>query len=216
MTSLAQTQRPASDRFLMGWIGFGYLIIIAAGVFAEFMVRAPLRAPEVLVSSSAIWPSIAADLVMIGADIGVGVLFYQLLKPFGPRIAFVALLCRLAQATALMANTGILALANQAGADSVSLQAALAAHFEGYQLALIFFGLSLVFLTPLLIRSHRFPMLLASLTFVAGLSYVFDGVAALASYTALAGPVGATTTTLAIIAEFSLCGWLLSAPLRRL
>ena len=114
----------------------------------------------------------------------------------------------------MTANTLMLAYASRSGGPGAGLQAALANHELGYQVGLVFFGASLVCLAPLMRRSALFPAPLAVLTIAAGAAYLADGLLAPVEGTG-ARWIAPATTALAVLAEFSLCGWMLSAPLRR-
>ena len=69
--------------------GFLYLVIIIAGIFAEFFVRSSLivagdataTANNIAASEGLFRAGIAADMVMIMCDVAVALLFYVLFKP---------------------------------------------------------------------------------------------------------------------------------------
>lgn len=71
----------ASPRSWARVAGVGYLVIIAAGIFAEFGVRGGLIAPgdpdatarAIAASETLFRTGLAADLVMLVADVGVAV-----------------------------------------------------------------------------------------------------------------------------------------------
>ena len=66
-----------------------YLIIIIAGIFAEFFVRQSLIVPgdatttasNIMASEGLFRAGIAGDLVMIMSDVALALVFYVLLKP---------------------------------------------------------------------------------------------------------------------------------------
>jgi hypothetical protein len=89
--------------------GVLYFIIIIAGIFAEFGVRSSLivsgdaaaTASTILAAEGLFRSGMAADLVMILADVALALLFYVLLKPVSQALALLAAFFRLAQAAVL-------------------------------------------------------------------------------------------------------------------
>lgn len=89
-----------------------YLVIIVAGVWSEAVVRAPLLVPHdplntiAGLQASLVWvrASVAADTVMLIADVALAVLLFRLLQFYGLALAFTAMAFRLMQAAVLGAN----------------------------------------------------------------------------------------------------------------
>ena len=83
--------------------GILYLIIIAAGMFAEFFVRTSLKVPgdaaatasNIIASEGLFRMGITSDLIMILSDIAIGLIFYVLLKAVNNALALLAAFFRL-------------------------------------------------------------------------------------------------------------------------
>ncbi|MCM5569350.1 DUF4386 domain-containing protein [Burkholderiaceae bacterium FT117] len=219
--------RPAA-----GLAGALYLVIIVAGVWSEAAVRAPLLAPDdpasvfagLQTSLGMVRASIAADTVMLIADVALAVLLFRLLRTHGPALALAAMAFRLMQAAVLGANLLNLqaaVLLAEDGRAAVMLgdgAAALAtlrlqAHAHGYDLGLAFFGVNAVLTGVLLLRSRWAPRALGLLVTAAGGVYLAgSGVRLLApGLSATFGPAYA----LPLLAESAFCLWLLWVSLRR-
>ena len=87
-----------SQRTVAKIAGFGYLIIIIAGIFAEFFVRSALIVPgdatatagNIMASEGLYRIGIAGDLVMLVCDVVVAWALYVLLKPVNKGLALLA------------------------------------------------------------------------------------------------------------------------------
>ena len=176
---------------ITGWL---YLIVFVSGMIAEFVARAPNIVPgnaeataaNIVNSGTTFRIGIAGDLVMIIADVGLGFLFYQLLKPVSRALAALAAMFRLAQASTLGINLLNLFLVLEVSGDAAYLQVfssaqldALtllfaAAHGMGYTLGLVFFGVSLLLVGILSIRAPYLPTVLGVLLTVAAVGYLLD------------------------------------------
>lgn len=230
MTTLAPAP---SLRLAAGMAGALYLIIIVAGVWSEAAVRAPLLMPDnpldtiVGLQASLGWvrASIAADTVMLIADVALAVLLYRLLQVYGPTLALTAMVFRLMQAAFLGANLlnlqAAVLLADGSGAASMlgdgtvaALSALrLQAHAEGYDLGLVFFGINSLFTSVLLLRSRWAPRALGLLMAVTGMVYlVGSGLRLLAPGLSAAF---APAYALPLLAESVFCLWLLWVGLGR-
>ena len=207
--------------------GIIYLILIIAGIFAQGYVRDRLIVPtdaaatasNLMAAEGLFRLSIAGDLLMILCDIILGVLFYLLLRPVSNILALLAAFFRLAQAATLGINLLNLFFALQLlkGMDTLAqfateqLQALallfLNAHGIGYNIGLIFFGIYLLLLGYLMLKSSYFPKAIGVLLLVAGLSYLIDSFSFLyPEYAALTGQLMIAPT---VLAELSLTLWLL-------
>lgn len=226
-----------SQRTLARLAGALYLVIFLAGFFAEFYVRSTLivsgdaaaTAANIGAAEGLFRAGIAADLVMILADVTLALLFYVLFRPISRGLALLAAFFRLAQATALGVNLLNLFLGlhfvsggAQLAAFSAEQQQALAlpffaAHDIGYSLALVFFALSLVVLGYLIYRSDAFPRILGVLLMLAALGYQLDnfGKVLLTNYAAYQPVLDAVVLIPAFIAEIALCLWLLIRGVNR-
>lgn len=230
MTPLASAH---SLRLAAGMAGTLYLIIIVTGVWSEAVVRTQLLVPDDPLGSIARlqaalgWfrASIAADIVMLIADLALAVLLFRLLQVYGPTLALTAMAFRLMQAAVLGANLlnlqAALLLADSGGATSMlgdDTAAALAtlrlqAHTEGYDLGLAFFGINTLLTSILLLRSRWAPHALGLLMAAAGVVYLTGS-----SLRLLAPNLSAAfapTYALPLLAESAFCLWLLWVGLGR-
>jgi hypothetical protein len=211
--------------------GILYLIIIVAGIFAEFFVRSSLIVPgdvtatanNIVAAEGLFRIGIASDLIMILSDIALALFFYILLKPVSNSLSLLAAFFRLAQAATLGINLlnlmFVLQLVN--GSDNLGvfktdqLHAVvvlfLDGHRIGYSIALIFFGLSILVLGYLIIKSDYIPKLLGVLLLLASLGYLTDSFAhvLLTNYADYETIFALVVFAPAFIAELSLCLWLL-------
>ncbi len=212
--------------------GLLYLIIIVSGIFAQFFVRQSLVVPgdaaatanNVLASEMLLRTGIAADLIMILADVALALVFYVLFKPVSSSLSLLAAFFRLTQAAVLAANllNLIFALRLFGGTDILAvigteqLQALgmvfLDAHGIGYSIAMAFFGINLLVLGYLIIKSGYFPKLLGILLVLASMGYLFfDSFAKILmpNYAAYQATFDMAVIVPAFIAELAFCLWLL-------
>jgi hypothetical protein len=211
--------------------GLLYLIIIIAGIFAEFIVRQSLIVPgdatatanNIMASEMLFRAGIAADLLMIMADVALALVFYILFKPVSNGLALLAAFFRLAQATILGINLLNLffALGILSGADFLTVFGAdqlhafsmlfLNAHNIGYSIGLVFFGINLLILGYLVFKSGYFPKIIGILLVAASLGYLIDSFAKvlLPNYGEYQAIFDLVVVTPAFIAELSLALWLL-------
>jgi len=169
MDADAITQRERYARIA----GILYLLLIACGIFAEAAARSGLLVPG---SPAATAERIAgvgmlygagfvADAVMLLCDVAIAVLFYLIFRPVSRPLALAATAFRLTQAAVLGVNllfyTGaVLALSigiETASAHDIALLF-LSLHGYGYDLGLIFFGVSNLLLGILIVRSGFLPV----------------------------------------------------------
>lgn len=161
--------------------GLLYLLIIVLGLSAEIVVRQPLLALDAAGAAEAIAAgemafrlSIAADAVMVAADIALAFLLYVLLAPAGPGLAALAALFRLAQASVIASNLSTqyeALLFIDRGLPDLAVQS-LELHGAGYDFGLIFFGINSVLTGILLVRHTGFPRPLGWLIGAAGAVYL--------------------------------------------
>jgi hypothetical protein len=211
--------------------GLLYLIIFVAGIFAQFVVRESLIVPgdaaatadKILASEGLFRLGIASDFIMILADVAIGVMFYVLLEPVNKTLALMAAFFRLAQATTLGLNLLNLIFALQfvkradylAAFDAEQSNALglmfLDGHAVGYRIGLVFFGLSILVLGYLLIKSGYFPKFLGYGLIGASAGYLTDSFAyfLLPNYADYETTLSMVVFGPAVIAELSLTLWLL-------
>jgi hypothetical protein len=177
MTRLAD----GSPRSLAKIAGFLYLVIIVGGLFAPFAI-----APSGMVMGDAALPTAAkilaskrlfvlggaAQLLVYACDIGVALIFYELLKPVGRSVALLATFFRLTFVAIAGANmlNHFAPLIFLSGADYLHSFApdqlqSLALSFLrlrtfGFDIALVFFGLHWLLAGYLIFKSTFLPRIL--------------------------------------------------------
>jgi hypothetical protein len=219
----------ASPRLKARIAGFLYLLIIVGALFVPFAV-----APSGMMLDDAALPTAAkiagskhlyvlggaAQLIVYACDVGVALIFYELLKPVSRSVALLATFFRLvfvAIASANMLNQ-FAPLIFLSGADYLSafkpdqLQALALVFIRlrtfGFDIALVFFGFHCLVLGYLLFRSTFFPSIL-------GVALAIGGVGHLANILATAIPPAIRAHLFpyimlpAGVAEISLTLWLL-------
>jgi hypothetical protein len=214
-----------------------YVIIIVAGIFAQFFVRTSLIDPNDAAATAAavrgaeslFRTGIAADLVMITADVAIAVAFFVLLEPVGRALSMLAAFFRLVQATILGFNlmnlfVGLQLLTGGAGplgAVGEGERQSLAlmffeAHGTGYAVGLAFFAFSLFLLGVLIVRSGYLPKVLGVLLMIAAGGYLADTLARtlLTDYAAVQPFFDAVVFGPAVIAEVATALWLLIRGVR--
>lgn len=161
------------------YAGLLYLAIIALGLGAELGLRAPaLMAsdPGAALMQHPYIPtlSLLMDALMITADIGLAVLLFSLLAINGVALSLFAALFRLTQAVVLAGNLTHLqsaSLSLKTGNQSAALDS-MALHSAGYDIGLIFFGLSCFFTAALILRDARFRNWLGWMIAATGAVYI--------------------------------------------
>ncbi len=219
----------AEARALARGAGALYLAIIVAGISAEAALRGAVVVPgdaAATLAAVADWPgalrwATALDVAMVGCDVGVGVLLYRLLRPAGPTLALAALAFRLIQAATLAANLMLQPAALAAAAGQGTGQETgqgtgalvlplMELHALGYDLGLVFFGLSCLATAALLRRTELFPGWLAAAPAAAGAVYLLGSTLRLLApeVQALLQPI----YLVPLVAELLLAAMLLRGP----
>lgn len=172
--------------------GAAYLLIVVAGVLAEFFIRSALiesgnaaaTARNIVDSESLFRFSIALDLLMIGADMVVAIALYVVLRPISRNLALLAAFFRLIMDAILGVNllnlVGALMLVDGTVAGSAfdpsQLQAMaltlIEVHAVGYSIGLVPFGLGTLVVGYLLFKSSYVPRIVAGLLSLAALVYL--------------------------------------------
>ena len=175
--------------------GLLYLVIILSAGFSEGVVRASLivsgdaaaTADNIRASEMLFRAGFAADLVAFMSDVAVTILLYVLLSPANrtvallaagfrliahPAIAAVNLLNQFA-ALVLLSGADHLTAFSPAQLDTLAL-VAMDMHGYGYLIGGVFFGVHLLLLGWLLIRSELFPGGLGVLVLMAGGGYLVE------------------------------------------
>lgn len=212
--------------------GVLYLLIIICGMFSEAYIRSSLIVPgdaattagNILASPGLFRVGFASDSIMLLCDVAIAVLLYVLLRPVSRTLALAAAAFRLTQAAVLGFNllnyyAAMLLLGGatyQAGLDTAQLHAQamlfLELHSHGYDLGLIFFGLSNIILGYLLIRAAYFPSIFGYGLITAATVYLTG------SFTRFLFPEILPFITPAyivpLLAELAFCLWLLIRGIR--
>ena len=172
--------------------GVLYVVIIVLALFAPFpvapswLVHDELSASldRILASKSQYNLGGLSELIVYACDVGVALIFYELLKPVSKSIALLAVFFRLAYVAIASANVlnhfaPLLIMSSPGGLAAFkpeqlrSLAATfLRLHTIGFDIALVFFGLHCVIVGYLFFRSTFFPRFLGALLALAGLGYL--------------------------------------------
>ena len=209
-----------------------YLIIIVFGIFSEVVIRSNLIVPfdaaataaNIATSQSLFRMGFAADSIMLLSDVAIAVLFYVLLRQVNNTLALMAAAFRLTQAAILGFNLlnyhGALLLITNSGYATglgteqlqVLVLLLLDMHSHGYDLGLLFFGLSNVILGYLVIKSDYLPSPLGYGLMAAAVVYLGGSYARflLPDVASLLAPV----YIIPFLAELSFCLWLLVKGVR--
>jgi hypothetical protein len=192
---MSQTARAPSPLWMARLAGGLWLLVIAAGVFAEVFVRSTLvvsrdaaaSSANILASEQLFRLGFVADLVSAGAYVATSFLLYDLLKPVNRSISLFAALLGLAGAVIMTAN-----LANLLGAlsylkgggfltvfEAGELQAfamqSLRNHSLGYNISMVVFAAHILLLGYLILRSTFLPRILGLLLVIEWLSAWING-----------------------------------------
>lgn len=229
---MTKQANPSSPQRLARIAGLLYLIIIVCGLFSEIFVRSSLivlgnsdvTASNIASSEMLFRAGFVADSFMLFADVAIAIVLYALFKPVSPVLSMTAAAFRLIQAAILGANlllyySALLILSHNGYMSSFSTGQThslallfLNIHGHGYDLGLLFFGVSNLVLGYLVIRSRFVPALIGYGLVAAGLVYL------LGSYTRFVFPeylsVVQPVYVLPLVAELSFCLWLLIKGVR--
>jgi len=211
--------------------GFGYLLIIVLGVFAEFFVRSTLVVPgdaaatvsNITANALLFRFGISGYLIAAVLDAVVALALYVLLEPVNRFVALLAAWFRLVHAIilgiALQSLFNVLHLTSGADylaaltADQLSAQVMLSLDAFDYTwlIGLVFFGLHCLVLGYLILKSGFIPKILGILLIAASFGYLIDSFAhfLFASYEIYAIQFLLVVAVPALLAEVSLCLWLL-------
>lgn len=185
---------PTSFRSLNLFAGSGYLVIFITGIFANFFVLESLQVPG---NATATWDLITtqslqfragmlAFVIMVIFDTLLTWALYHLLHHVRQDLSQLAAWLRLincaifaAALVHLFQVTGLINQAGQAGPPELAMQATHALDLFNYTwlIGLIFFGLHLLVLGFLVVRSSNMPSWIGFLLFLAGLGYLTDSFA---------------------------------------
>ena len=228
----AHTDNPHPLKYA-GTAGLLYLIIIVCGLFSELFVRSELiiwkdaetTAGNILASPGLFRVGLVADSVMLFADVAIAVILYLMFRPVNRPLSLTAAAFRLTEASILGVNllvyyTAMLLLSDVTYTSTLGtgqLHALamlfLDMHSHGYDLGLLFFGISNLFLGYLITKSNYVPVILGYGLATAALVYLLGSYARflLPDVVPLIEPLYA----IPLAAELAFCLWLLVKGLRR-
>lgn len=204
-----------------------YAIIIILGIWSEAFVRSSLFVPgdplgtaaNIIGAEGLFRLSMAADAIMVIADVALAATLFLLLRPVSAPLAMTAMLFRLIQAAIIGMNllnqNAALAIINSgatlAGFDGAQVNAlaslSLELHGDGYDIGLIFFGVNSLITGALLYMSGYFPRTLGVMMIAAGLVYLTGSFLVLLA-PELSGPFS-VAYGVPLLAETVFCLWLL-------
>lgn len=197
--------------------GASTLVLAVLALFGTSAVHAVLTkghavttAQDVARPMGPLWPAIAALMLAAVLDIVIARALRIVLLPVGPRAAAVAAAFRIAYAGVFIVAIGQLALVAGRGRTPGSMLSGANRFDSIWHAGLPLFGVHLLLVGYLLLRSDFTPRLLGVLVAVAGAGYVIDGVGDLL---AAGFPVRAAVFTFA--GEPLLALWLLARYVRR-
>jgi len=230
MTVLTRKLEPDTIAHVAGLL---YLVIIVSGIFAEVGVRGSLliagdasaTASNILESEWLYRLGFVADAIMLLSDVGVAVLLYVLLKPVSKLLSLTAAAFRLTQAAVLSVNLLMYYSANllltgeayRAAFDSEKLDSLallfLDIHSHGYDLGLLFFGISSLIVGTLVSRSSNLPTPLGYGLMASGIVYLTGSLTRFIApqYLSMLEPA----YIVPLVAELAFCLWLLFKGLMR-
>jgi len=206
--------------------GAAWLVIIFAGIAAEFFIRMPLiaagdpaaTAENIAASGTLFRTGIAADIVMLVFDVVAAVMLYVLFSPVHKALALLATAFRLVMNAVLAVNllNLVMVMLLAEGGLQTWTGLFLDAHGSGYDIALVFFGLHCLILGYLIVRSGYLPKGIGYLLLGASLGYLIDSFAhlLLPQGEPLLALSASALIGLALLAELSLSLWLLVKGVR--
>ncbi len=211
--------------------GIAYLVIIAAGIFAEFFVRSSLivwgdaaaTAANIVSSASLYRAGLAAELIMLACDVFVALALYAIFERVNRSLALLAAFFRIVHASIVGVNLlntymplHLVSGAEYLGAFSppqlhALVLAFLDAHNYGYAIGLVFFGFQCGVLAYLILKSGYVPKALGVLLMFAACGYLVDsfGRTLLSSYAEYEMVFSIVVFAPAFLGELSFALWLL-------
>jgi hypothetical protein len=202
--------------------GFSLLFMALLAPFAQFGVLQTLVVPadaaatiaNIAGSAGLFRAAIAALLVVAVLDVVVAWALYLLLRPVNEGLALLVAWLRVAYAAVFayaLVNlldvaqllNGATATAGQSAQLTGPVASSIASFTNGWDLALALFGLSLVGLGALILKSFDFPKFLGALVILAGVGYLADSFG-----TVLVPGYSWTVSTFTFVGEALLIVWL--------
>jgi hypothetical protein len=210
--------------------GYALLLIMPMAMFAFFFVLEKVVVPgnatetvgNIIASEGLFRFAIASFVLVVYLDIIVAWALYVLLEPVNRALSLLVAWLRLAYAVIL--GTAVADLLNvvrllHAPVDSAQVDTShlhthmmtvIASFYDGWAIGLAVFGLHLMSLGYLFVKSGYIPRLVSVLVIIAGLGYILDsfGILVIAAYTL-------SLATYTFVGEVLLIFWLLARLGRR-
>lgn len=171
--------------------GLAYLAIFVLAIAANFavleglLVRGDAEATRanIVANETGLRIAIAALFVVLFADLVVTWALYCLFGSLAPRLAGLTMLFRLAYTISHIPFVVLLVIAlraatsdaTQFASPDVAAYQLIRAHGAGFTYTLLFFGVHLLLLAALALKTRALPVILGGLIALAGLGYLFDG-----------------------------------------
>ncbi len=203
--------------------GFGLLIMTVAAIYAEFARTSLIVAGDVTITANNIMAKeilfrsgIFGYIIVIVLDVVVAWTLYVFLKPVNKSLSLLASWFRIVYAAifgiSLFNLVTVLELLNSSDylkvfkIDELHTQVMLSlnAFNDGWNIALVFFGLHLGLLGYLVLKSNYIPKFLGILLIIAGLGYLIDSLGKI-----LIPNYNVTIAMFTFIGELLLMFWLL-------
>ncbi|KHL15757.1 uncharacterized protein DUF4386 [Mumia flava] len=217
-------------RRLARFTGALYLLLAVLGMLGPLTLESLLVPGDAVATADGLAQSQGLFGLSLGAWIGITVIdvvvsvtLLAVLAPLGAVRALLSSVFRLvytvmmaAGLVHLFAAYGVVAGTAATPGSDAEVLASLETFSTGFLVALVLFGVHLVLLGELLLRSRAVPRVLGGLLVVAGIGYVVDSLASLLA-PSYGGVLPVVLLTPAVVGEVGLALWLLVrgvAPLR--
>ncbi len=234
-TMTTRASRPTSDgpnrHLLARWAGVSYVALFVLAIFANFMVRERLvdqgdpaaTFANLVESEQTVRYAVIAFLIIFLLDVFVAWALYYVFRPVGAALSQLTAWFRIVYTVFLGVAAvflySVLRLIDQAdpmlemtqAARESAVMLALDAFNATWLIGLAAFGVHLILIGAMILRSQMAHRLLGIVVGVAGAAYVFDTVAytLVENYSANADVFTAIVAVPAVIAEAAFTIWLL-------
>jgi len=171
--------------------GLAYLAIFVLAIGANFGVLeglliagdAEATLANVIAQETAFRIAIGALFLVLFADLIVAWAFYGLFSPLAPNLTRLTILFRVAYTISHIPFVVLLVIALRAATSEASVLTSpdiaayqlIRAHAAGFTYTLLFFGVHLVLLGVLALKTRGLPAFLGALIALAGVGYLLDG-----------------------------------------